>query len=373
MSLISHLSFGKLGDWCAERFTGSVEVAQRVSIETKGQEIVRPEAPAGRRQWARVDRTFALRVAALVQPAPPYSALYGLVRTGLVRPEWGHWQAARYPTHIRLAAAERARALDLRPTPTGWLDLTGQRSVEIPLGDDRLSKFKSFHGLMSEPMLGDFFERSRAYLAMHAPLGQLGAEKGVVRLCWLLSMLEYLYRNNPIDEHIYQLLRDGTPTVEQLHATADEGTVAEVVALVRKLHTSGGLAEMRRLAGNPPPGRPWGIARPVFASYWADNDVLVGGPDGTTLIDVSSVGHTNKLRQSQRWIWRLLACAWLDTSDVYRIRNVAIYFARHGVLVAWPVEALAEALLEGDDLMSARREFLALADDLGGRAVPSAG
>ena len=67
---------------------------------------------------------------------------------------------------------------------------------------------------------------------------------------------------------------------------------------------------MRRLAGNPAAGRPWGIARPVFASYWADNDILVGGPEGTTLIDVSSVIMTANLRRSQRWIWRLLSCAW---------------------------------------------------------------
>ena len=366
VSLISHLNFGELGEWCAERFTGSAEVARRVTIETKDQRTVRPAESAGRRHWTRVDRAFALRVAMLVQPAPPYSALYGLVRSGLARREWAYWQAARYPTHVRLPAAERRRALDLRPTSTGWLDLAGERSVDIPFGDDGLSAFASFHGFSSEPMLGDFLDRARAYLAMHAPLGQLGAEKGVARLCVLLSMLEYLFRNYPIDEPFYQLLRDESPTVEQLHATADDATVTEVVELVRRLHTSGGLAEMRRLAGNPPPGRPWGIARPVFASYWADNDILVGGPEGTTLIDVSSVIMTTNPRRSQRWIWRLLACAWLDTTDAYRIRNVGLYFARHGVLIAWPVDALVEALLDGEDPEPARRAFLELASDLGG-------
>jgi hypothetical protein len=365
VSLISNLRFGELGEWCAERFTGSAEVARRVTTETKDQRAVRPAESAGRRHWARVDRAFALRMATLVQPAPPYSALYGLVRSGLARREWAHRQAARYPTHSRLSADERRRALDLRPTPTGWLDLTGERSVDIPFDNDGRSAFASFQGFLSEPMLGDFLERARAYLAMHAPLGQLGAEKGVARLCVLLSMLEYLFRNNPVDEPFYRLLRGEPPTVEQVHATADETAVAEVVALVRRLHTSGGLAEMRRLAGNPPPGRPWGIARPVFASYWADNDIVVGGPEGTTLIDVSSVIMTTNLWRSQRWIWRLVSCAWLDTTDAYRIRDVAIYFARYGVLIAWPVDALVEALLDGDDPEPARREFLALASDRG--------
>jgi hypothetical protein len=35
-----------------------------------------------------------------------------------------------------------------------------------------------------------------------------------------------------------------------------------------------------------------------------------------------------------RLIWRLPACAWLNTRDVQRIRSVGIYLARYGAAVA---------------------------------------
>jgi hypothetical protein len=362
VSLISHLYFGELGEWCAERLTGSNEVARRVAEETRGQRVLRPAERVGRRHWARVDRAFAVRLAMLVQHAPPYSALYGLVRIGLVSKEWAHRQAGLYPTHASVSEAERA--LDLRPTMTGWLDLEAEHGVGKYVGDDGVSPVSRFPDFSAEPVLGELFDRMRGYLTTHAPLGRVGAETGVARLCWLVAMLEYVFRNDPHDEPFYHLFLDGPPTVERLHAAADEAAVTELVELVRRLHTAGGLAEMRRLAGHPQAGRPWGIAWPVFGSYWTDNDILVGGPGGTTLIDVSSIIKTSDTRRARRWIWRLLACAWIDTADAYRIRNVALYFARHGVLIAWPLDVLAEELLDGEDPQRARHDFLTLAHRL---------
>ncbi|GAB3983720.1 hypothetical protein GCM10029978_091290 [Actinoallomurus acanthiterrae] len=372
MSLISHLYFGELGEWCAERMTGTGEVAQRPAAETKGLPVLRPAGRVGRRHWAQVDRAFGMRMATLVQAAPPYSALYGLVRIGLAGREWAHRQAALYPTHIRLREAERRTALDLRPTLTGWLDLGSEHGVHEYVAEDGSAQFARFAYSPVEPVLGELFDRMRAYFATHAPFGQVGAEKGVARLCWLLAMFAYTFRNDPIDQPFFGLFRDGVPTVEQVHAAVDEEAVTEVVELVRRLHTSGGLDEMRRLAGHPPPGRPWGVAWPVFGSHWEDNDIIVGGPDGTTLIDVTSVVKVNDARRSRRWIWRLVGSAWLDTADAYRIRTVALYFARYGVLVAWPLADLVEELLQGEDPDRARRDFLELVARLrGGTTAPS--
>jgi hypothetical protein len=340
--------------------TGTGEVAQRLTLETRGRPVVRPAGKVGRRHWAQVDRAFAVRMATLVQSAPPYSALYGLARIGVVGGDWAHRQAGRYPTHIRLGAAERQRALDLRPTFTGWMDVAGAHGMDAYVAADGSAQYARFAYSMAEPALGDLFDRMRAYFATHAPFGQVGAEKGLARLCWLLAMFAYVFRNDPIDQPFYGLFRERVPTVEELHAAADEAVVTELVELVRCLHTSGGLEEMRRLAGHPPPGRPWGIAWPVFGAHWDDNDILVGGPDGATLVDVTSVLKVNDARRSRRWIWRLVGCAWLDTADAYRIRNVAVYLARYGVLVAWPLADLVEELLGGEDPERARREFLDL-------------
>lgn len=375
MSVISHVYHGELGEWCADRLPGSAEVVRRLGTETKGQVPVRPAARVDRRHWSRVDRGFAARLATFVQHAPPYSALYGLVRVGLVSQEWAHHQAGLYPSHAGLGQAERRRALDIRPTVTGWLDMADEHGVGRYVGADGAPTYPRFSDLSAEPMLSELFDRIRGYLAAHAPLGRIGAEKGLARLCWLLARFEYLFRNDPADEPFYRLFTGRVPTVEELYAAADESAVVEQVELMRRLCESGALAEMQRLAGRPPAGGPWGIASPVFGSYWADNDILVGGARGTTLIDVTSVIAINKPSRARRWIWRLLACAWLDTADAYRIRNVAVYFTRHGVVVSWPLDELVEDLLDGDDPAQARQEFLALAnrlDQAGDQAAGSA-
>lgn len=46
-----------------------------------------------------------------------------------------------------------------------------------------------------------------------------------------------------------------------------------------------------------------------------------------------------------RWLFQLLAYAWLDEVDRYGIRNVGLYLARHGVLLIWPLDAFAENLV----------------------------
>ncbi|WP_143267790.1 hypothetical protein [Amycolatopsis alba] len=39
------------------------------------------------------------------------------------------------------------------------------------------------------------------------------------------------------------------------------------------------------------------------------------------------------------------ASAWLDTADLYRIRRAGLLLGRHGILVTWPVDELADRLL----------------------------
>ncbi|WP_431928708.1 NUDIX hydrolase [Micromonospora wenchangensis] len=357
MSLISHLYRGELAEWCVDRFTGSKEVAGRISAETRNRDAVRPPVGVEKRHWSHVNRAFSIRMAALVQAAPPYAALLGLVSTGLVSRDWAHYQAARYPTHAELSPTERRRALDLRPTTHGWTDVNrGSAFVPAPYYHE---------GYQAEPVLADLFDRMRAYFAAHAPLGQLGSERGLARLCSLLAAFKYAYRNDSLDEPAFRLFRNGVPTVEQLHSAAvDDATTDELVALARRLDESGALAELRRLAGDPPPGQPLGYAGPTFFHHWTDNDLVITGPAGGTLIDVHTAIATNKTAQSRLWVWKLLTSAWLDTADSYQVHSVGLYFARQGALITWPVDELADILLEGGDRDAARDEFRALAEQL---------
>jgi len=189
----------------------------------------------------------------------------------------------------------------------------------------------------------------------HAPPGQLGArgvEIGLARSCSLLEIFESVYRSGQVHE-IHQMFRPGVPSVAELRGTASEAVLTELAALADQLRTLDALGALRRLAGDPPAGEPLGIAAPAFVNHWADGDLVVG----STLLDVKTVLKTGDRPRATQWLWQLVAYAWLDVADRYRIRDVGFYFARHGVLVTWPLDDLVDQLLDGGDRADARREF----------------
>jgi hypothetical protein len=264
----------------------------------------------------------------------------------LVRRSWADDQAARYPTHRQLPSHDRM--LDQRPTARGWFDLD-------PTGYFDLGEPDTRGGFPAEPVLADLLDRTRTYFAQHAPPGQLGArgvEIGLARSCWLLEIFESVYRSGQVHE-IHQMFRPGVPSVAELRGTASEAVLTELAALADQLRTLDALGALRRLAGEPPAGEPLGIAAPAFVNHWADGDLVVG----STLLDVKTVLKTGDRPRATQWLWQLVAYAWLDVADRYRIRDVGFYFARHGVLVTWPLDDLVDQLLDGGDRADARREF----------------
>jgi hypothetical protein len=360
MSLVSHLFNGELAEWCEVRLTGAAEVAQDVGERMRGAVVVRPEERVDRRHWSQVARTFSCRLAWLVQASPPYSALLGLVRAGLVSWEWAHAQAAQYPTHARLPAHHRVRALDFRPTSSGWLDLriAHERGSAV-LNVEQPHALPPAH----ERVLTELFDRIRAYQWQHAPLGYvggLGREAGLARLSWLLGAFAYAYRADPTHP-VFHLFHEGSPNIEQLHDIADDAAIADPLALVHRLATTEVLCELRAMAGNRDVGEPWGVTAPVVFDHWDDGTLLLTGPNGSTLLDVNCAVRVDSGQRAHRWLWNLLGASWLDTTDTHRIRTVAVYFARHGVLIAWPVDVLAELMLRGADHAESRAQFVALA------------
>ncbi|UUV32073.1 hypothetical protein NQK81_01110 [Amycolatopsis roodepoortensis] len=357
MSLTSELADPRsaLAQWCAQVFTGTASMADQVTSAVRDVAPVRPEGDVPLRHWAEIGGAFGQRMADLVQPAPPYAALLGLLRAGWISPAWAHDQAAHYPSHRGLPPEHRVRALDFRPAATGWLDLA-MPSDPAPRGHAG-----------TEHTWADLLERSRAYLATHAPAGTLsrsGPEAGLARTAWLLTLCEDIYRTGLVDDRLARLFDNGQPAIRQLRGLAEERQVTELVALTEKLHERGTLWQLRQLAGNPAAGQPLGIAAPVIVPGWADGDILLGAiaPDtgiderGTTLIDVKPVLAVRDPAKIGRWLWQILLYAWLDTGDLYHIRRVGLLLARHGSLVAWTVDDLRDGLLGQRDLGERARD-----------------
>lgn len=367
MSLTSQLNNGQLARWCADRFAaGTADTAKLVDdaaqAAKRDRRTVRPTAErVDDRHWATIGGAFGLRLGALIEPAPPYYALYGLVGAQLATLAWANAEASRWPSHARLTPAQQRLALELRPSPgrAGWLQLVEDGTEPPPIEP----------ATRAEPVLTEFFHRTRQFLGTHAPLGQVGtrgAETALARVYWLVTHFEDVYRNGKSDALLYDLFGLRTPTVEQLREAAPGPVITELARLSQQLQESGSLAAMRQLAGDPPQDFPLGHAAPVFIPHWADGDLLLTDGTSSTLLDVKTVMRTDHVGRTGRWLWQLLAYAWLDVDDDWCIRNAGLYLARHGALITWPVDELARRLLaapyaDDDDLARLRAEFVDLA------------
>ncbi|HEX6341063.1 hypothetical protein [Umezawaea sp.] len=366
MSLTSQLDGGALGTWFAGRFPGTERLARSITTAARRIEPVRPAGPVEPDHRTEVAGAFRARLALLVDGAPPYRALHGLVRAGLVSREWADRTAAAFPSHRGLDRDRAARGLELRPAPGGWVDLAGQEGGRPPT--------------RHEPVLAEFFGRLVGYLDGHARAGVLGTpnvEAGFARMCALLAA----WGSADLPERLLALHAREDYSVDDLWDLPAEAVVVELVELAERLrvHESdprerplelwrrwgrdyaepAGPAALRRATTGPLddglPAGVWGVSAPVLVPRWAEADLLVG----SRLLDVEAVADVDEPERVARWLWRLAAYTWLDTTDRYRVRVVGLYLARHGLHVTWDATTFTQALLDSPrGVDSARREFL---------------
>lgn len=366
MSLTGQLATGALGRWCAATLTGTPHVAAQVATTVQsavatGARPVRPHRVDDPGHWATIGGALGQRLAFATHHAPPYYALLGAHRAGLTDAHGVHRAAAAFPTHAGLDPACAARANQLRPLPAGrWLDLDDHRGGDHAVDHGSTTPPAADHAAATRghapgDLVGDLGARLVAYLAEHAPPGQLarsrGAEAVLARACVVLTDWETAYRTGQLPDHTAPRYAGLAPTVDALLAAVPDHQVAELVDLTARAHHAGLLA---RLAPAPPAHA--GISGPVFVPHWADGDLLLPAADplsgrgvdedgATVLLDVKTVLSVRDPARVGRWLWQLLGYAWLDPTDRYRIRSVGLYLARHGVLITWPLSDLAAALL----------------------------
>lgn len=124
---------------------------------------------------------------------------------------------------------------------------------------------------------------------------------------------------------------------------------ARLAALTEHAHATGLLEALAALAGHPPPGAALGHAGPVFVPDWADGDLLLTHPDpahGATLRDVKTVTRTDDPDRVRGWLCQLLGYALADAlgGGDWRIRHVGLLFARHALVLVWPLAELLPML-----------------------------
>ena len=199
MSLTGQILRGELGRWCAATFVGTPRAVDQVvnAARASGRRPVRPVGDVPAQHWADVGGAFGQRLADIVDPAPPYGALLGLVQAGWMSWQDAHAHAAAYPSHEDLSGEHRDRALSMRRTPDGWMDLGATRDV------------RDVDQAAAE-VFGELLERTRAYQAAHAPAGVVapaGVEAGLARSAWVLGVCEGVHRSGDVDERLVSVLR----------------------------------------------------------------------------------------------------------------------------------------------------------------------
>jgi hypothetical protein len=349
VSCTSPLHHGALGAWCAERLTGVDELIDEVQTVADRRSPVRPSGDVNSEHWTVSDGALRQRMAFFACHEPPYTALLGVVRAGLLSNSMIDVVAGLWPTHRDLPPEDTQKASQLRPTPTGWHDLAPgphARPGDIPARPQG----------SAEHVIAAFHRWQVSYLARHAAPGSGPApravEENLARACWVLAGYDSAYRGGRLPAELaveHEHLRNGRDESEQgdsaiaqaLLAAAPRIVVADLVALVERLSNGGIFDILRALAGNPDPGQSLGYAQPVFVAHFSGADLVVGD----TLIDIKTIVSTRDRAAIAQWLCHILTQAWLDTQNHYGIRNVGLMLARHGELVSWPLEGFAEVLV----------------------------
>ena len=191
MSWTSELREGAIGQWFRERLPEVAFVGRDVEAQVdSARSVLPPRRRSGAEHAARVGAAFGQRLAFFVEHCPPYFALLGAHRAGAV--PWHDLDrlCADFDTHrvdIEEGRREPCGLLD-RPSPAGWLDLR-------PHYEKRRTSSRGTCG----DVVSDFVARTAAFLAQHAPPGQLAgseaAERVVLRACVVFADWEDAYRS----------------------------------------------------------------------------------------------------------------------------------------------------------------------------------
>ncbi|GAA1870005.1 hypothetical protein GCM10009772_50620 [Pseudonocardia alni subsp. carboxydivorans] len=342
--LTTALRAGALAAWCQQRLTGLDQVARDVARTAARAPQPTHSGPTPGADSQLVGGIVDARLAALVQPAPPYAALQGLLAGQLLSPDAAAGIALSFPSHRGLPDEVATMAHTLRPSPREWLQVPapGATSTDPPWGDS---------------VFPDLAARGHLFHREHAPCGHVataGAERALARTYGVWALAEAAYRSGRSPRALSAVAQHAPITTDVLRAAVPDGSVHEAAALVRALATSENLPTLRAWgAERLPQGPGIGYASPALIPHFADADLLVG----STLLDVKVSARADQPRRVRAWLQQVLGYAWLDISDRWGIRHVGLVLARQGLLVRWDLKSLTAAAFGAADPLAGVEQF----------------
>jgi hypothetical protein len=255
----------------------------------------------------------------------------------------------------QLVAWQGAQILAFKPLesdediPVDWEDLP--QGVGIPTRLDTSGDNLGIgQGPYSWKLITSFFASLEITLAEIQPVRrrlEIETEQILARYCFVLSLFEEAFRSNRyLDGPL--LIPALKRSVEELLCVAEDTWIADLCAMATLFYD-----HYSHLLSQP------AVLNPTFTGSrdvgGADADLIVEG----CLIDIKA---SIQPRIDPAWLRQLVGYVLLDYTDERRIHSVAIYMARQGILLTWPLADFFH-LLTGDETVSVqtlRQEFCQL-------------
>lgn len=172
-------------------------------------------------------------------------------------------------------------------------------------------------------------------------------EQQLLRFCVVLAWFEQVYRAGALAVAPYSpIFTESFESVRGLLAMVPNSWVDDLKSLTKLFYREA----------------PNFLVAPVIVGPEFAGSVDIGGADGDLivgrcLVEIKTVAPKNPPYSD--WVRQLLGYVFLDYDDQYRISEVEIYFARHGVFLKWAVDKPIEELSGSTQmtLKDARRQF----------------
>lgn len=198
--------------------------------------------------------------------------------------------------------------------------------------------FIAWEGMLSiggpeQNLFVDFFVSLTNVLEQLQPVGKLLERKQehlLTRYCVVLALLEQMFRSHQAFFTSPLFKPSPKRSVPELLAIAEDHWVNDLCALSWAFYEEHGCLLTQHAVLNPK----FDGGRDVGG---ADADLVLGN----CLVDIKA---TINPKLTTKMLYQLLGYALLDYTDRYRIREVAIYFARQQKLVRWSLEDLIGTL-----------------------------
>ena len=178
-------------------------------------------------------------------------------------------------------------------------------------------------------------------------------ETALAKACYVLALYEQCRRAAPSDA--WPLVQAGPDaTLGEIYALCEPEVLEDLTRLPLTISQS----QATLLATRPY------VPNPTFG----EGSLYLGGADadlivGDRLIDIKTTTNDSVERRA---LWQIVGYSLTDFYDEFLVREVGLYYSRHGVQVVWSLEDLL-ALLSGEpvDLEAVRVDFRKVLEVLG--------